>query len=227
MGNKHTNSNNSTKLYNIIKEEIEYLIDNYKFWTNENICEKLTVVYHDKLMQYDRSVLLNASMDIGIENQDIKFDKSILCANIITHYVSKILLLQDILKAINRGKKRTILAVNGPVCQQVDSFIDDFYKCQELGGLWLSREQYNKIINNIINDARLDKQYMKYIKDLERYWIKYMKILQETVQTIKRDISNKMGKLEFETLKFQTEENIKKMDYICDIYYLLIVNYGY
>jgi hypothetical protein len=53
-----------------------------------------------------------------------------------------------------------------------------------------------------------------------------MKILLKAIKIIKQDVDNSMDDDTFSELETATRAIIKKMNHICNIYYLLVVNYG-
>jgi hypothetical protein len=216
--------NNTDLLFNLIKDETNKLINNYEFWTDSRICDKLELVYYDKLIQYKKDDLLNASIYIGVK-QDTTIDKPKLCQNIIVHYKDRITLLKTIWDAVNKGYKRIDMAKNGPVCQNVDKFVEDFFTCQEYKGLWLNNIQYKNILQKI-KKYNLNSDQINYITNLQKYLTNYMKQLYEAVILIKEDVSNTIDNVSFIMVRDRVTNIIKKMNYICDIYYLLTINYS-
>ena len=214
--------NNGDSLYEVIKKEINELVYNYEFWSDPRICNKLTFVYHNKLIQFRQEDLLDASVSIGIK-QDVETDKHKMCQKIIKHYTERIALLQDIWNAVQRGYKRIHFSKNGPVCQNVNKFVDNFFSCQEYRGLWLNEEQYINILKNL-KQYNLNLDQENYLKNLNGFWLKCMKKLYECVMVIKEDINNSLDYDSFKQLKDMTDSVIRKMDYVSDIYYLLIIN---
>jgi hypothetical protein len=214
--------NNGENLYNLIKKEINDLVYKYEFWTDNRICDKLTFIYHDKLIQFRKEDLLNASVSIGIK-QDIETDKNKMCNKIIFHYKDRITLLQKIWDAVHKGYKRIYMSKKGPVCQNVNKFVDNFFTCKEYKGLWLSEEQYKTVLENL-KKYNLNNDQIKYIKDLNKFWIKCMKKLYNSIIIIKEDINNSIDNDSFIQLRDNINIVIKKMNYVSDIYYLLIIN---
>src|ERR1700744_1942450 len=109
MGNTtgSINNNNSVNLYDNIRKQVSDLIYKYEFWTNNEICDKLTIVYYDKLIQFPKTDLLDASSYIGIKNDiDKKIDKAELCSKIINHYKNRIDLLKEIMDSVDKSYRR-------------------------------------------------------------------------------------------------------------------------
>ena len=224
MGN--TSVKVSQDLYSHIKQTVTDLVYKYKFWTDEGICDKLSVVYYDKLIQFQKLDLLDASAAIGIKyDQADNVEKGKLCSNIINHFQKRINLLEEIWEAVDKGYRRVNHAKSGPICRNVDAYVEDFFTCKKYNGLWLNQEQYADIINRL-KELNIHDNWLKHISDLDRKWQKYMKILLKSIDIIKEDINNSMDDETFTELEVATRAIIKKMNYICDIHYLLVTNYG-
>lgn len=213
---------NGESLYQSIKKEINNIIHEYKFWTDRRICDKITFVYQNKLIQFKKEDLLDASMSIGIK-QDKEVDKVTICNKIIKHYRARIELLQRVWESVNKLYKKIYLSKNGPVCQSVDKFIDNFFTCKEYNGIWIDEEQYQSALSNM-NKHNLNKDQKFYIKNLNTLWINSMKKLHKYIIIIKNDINNSIDDESFDQLKESILSIIKKMNYLSDIYYLLIIN---
>jgi hypothetical protein len=221
MGSNLTKPHNT--LYNKIREEVRTLIFKYDFWTHEDICDKLTLVYYDKLIQFKKSDLLDASAYIGIKHDGLEREE--LCEQIIQHYKKRIDLLKLIWDAVDRGHQRVTQAREGPICRNVNKYVDEFFECEKMQGLWLNKEQYNQIINRL-KELNIYGNWISHIQGLENKWKKYMSYLYKVIKSIRDDVDNTMDDDMFEELRKTSRLVITKMDYVCDIYYLLTINYG-
>lgn len=209
--------------YNKLRDDIKDLINSYEFWTNDKICERLSLVYYDKLIQFKKSDLLDMSASIGISQNNNNCNE--LCHQIINHYNKRIAILQRISIAINKTRNKILRAKKGPVCKNVDKYIDDFFECEKYNGLWLNEEQYTKVINKI-KSLNIYDNWLSYIQNLDMKWKKYMEYLHKIVVIIKEDIDNTHDDNMIDQVSDTVDLIIKKIDYVCDIYYLLVVNYG-
>lgn len=216
------NRDYKTSLYSKIKEIVKDLLYKYEFWTNPEICDKLTLVYYDKLIQYKKSDLVDASTYIGIKHGPTPKD---LCVNIITHYRKRIELLRTIWNEIDKNRNKVIQAKKGPVCRNVDMYVDNFFTCEKYGGLWQNSKQYNEIINKL-KKAKVYDKWVSHVENLEKKWKEYMRRLLKNINDIKEDIDNTIDEDGFESLNDECMLTIKKLNYITDIYYLLAINYG-
>ena len=164
----------SDVLYNKIRDEIKDLTRKYEFWTDENICDRLSLVYYDKLIQFKKSDLLDASTSIGIKHNNGK-ESDEICHQIINHYKKRIMLLRQIWLAIDKNRQKILQAKNGPICKNVDKYVGDFFTCEKVNGLWLNEDQYNKIIKRIKALGIYDN-WLSYIQGLDNKWKKYMNL---------------------------------------------------
>lgn len=231
MGNNLSNldneylNNESLKLYDKIKETVKNIIDDNNFWTNTELCDKIVITYYDKLIQYDNDELMNTSMLIGIKHdQDKYLNKEELCKNIINHYNKRIQLLTYIMNSITIMFAKLTRVVQGPVCQNVDKYVDNFNECIKLQGIWLDKENYYKIIKKI-ESLDVYNGWVKHIKNLNNYWLISMKRLDDIIDIIKTDIDNTINDETMDDLNLMVKEVVVKMNYICDIHYLLAINY--
>lgn len=215
----------SLKLYDTVRQTIKDIIYETKFWADNknNMCDKFVVVYYDKLIQYNTSEILDASMAIGIKH-DKEINKEELCKKIVTHYKKRIELLTYILNSVTKMFAKLTRAIQGPVCQGVDEYVDDFYQCKRMRGVWLNEDQYVQILGKI---EKLDiyNGWIEHIKYLNSNWLKYMQDLYDIIIIIKRDIDNTIDDDTFSEMEEMARSTIKKMNYICDIHYLLAINY--
>lgn len=224
MGNEYSHTLEPKKLYNQIQNTVKEIIYKYQFWTDPNICDKLSVVYYDKLIKFHKDNLLDISAAIGIKHEsDVPNDK--LCTTIIDHFKNRINFLKTILLAIDRGQRRIVRATKGPICRNVDAFVEDFFTCQQYSGLWISQDQYKHIVQHLKEKGRYDG-YKSHFDMLEKKYCFYLRKLLKVIDIIKKDIDNTITDNEFDKIRDFSMEIIKKMDIICDIAYLLIINFS-
>lgn len=219
----------SESLHNKIIEEVKELIYKYDFWTKEDICDKLALVYYDKLIQFKSSDILDASASVGIvydkKVDDKEIDKHELCAKIIDHYRKRIELLNDIKTAVEEGYLKLLRAQKGPICKNADKYVGDFLECQKIKGVWLNEDQYGKIVENLKKNGNYD-EWKTHIVNLDSSWKKNLQKLSDVIEIIKRDIDNSIDESKFAELKKHTNETIEKIEKMSNIYYLLATNFA-
>jgi hypothetical protein len=214
----------SFDIYDKLQMDIDNLIYKHQFWTDERVCKKLEVMYGNDILQITRSDILNISARIGI-----KYDKTdetnILCSKIIQHYSERVKILAYIKIELKKIYRKVLTAQSGPICKKVDGVVDDFFMCNKLNGIWISSEQYANIISNI----KLLPSYsiwITHVENLDKSWLKYMKKIKKVVEMIKQDTSNSLDTISLIDLRLYSEETIRKMNYVCDIYCLLLINFS-
>jgi hypothetical protein len=110
---------------------------------------------------------------------------------------------------------------SGPVCRNVDQYVDDFFECKKMNGLWVDEEQYQLIIKKIKQTPNY-KTWISHVEYLDKNWKKYLTKLNTVIKVLK---SNRLSEPAFDELNRHTNEVIRKMGYVCDIYCLLITNF--
>jgi len=221
MGNISSNSS-SLYLHHQIREEIKKIVYDYKFWTDNKLCNKIELIYRDKLIKFPKTNLLNISATVGLK-YSTNVSKKKLCHNIINHYQQRINLLKRIQHAIFMTQKKLRRAKDGPVCKNINKYIEDFFVCDKYKGLWVSQKEYNIMIKRV-HKLKLYDQWKKYIDSLDKYYFKSLRQLQMIITKIKNDIDNSMEKVEFDKLVSLTNSTIKNMKNITDSYYILAIN---
>lgn len=216
----HYTSNN---LYAKIQNEIRHMIYNYQIWTDDKICDKLETIYHDKLITFNKSDILNATMSIGLKHEtDVPKDE--LCHRIIIHYKKRLDILIKIKNALEKSYDQILSVTSGNVCRNVDEYVGDFFTCAQKNGLWLNEEQYQAKLKQIKQTAE-HNLWIKYVTGLDKNWKKYINKLNKIITVIKNDVDNNMSDASFDELNKHTDEVIRKMKYVCDIYCLIIINF--
>jgi len=205
-----------------IKNTIRELIKNYSMWNNIDTCLKLEAIYRDKLTTLTTDQLFNVSLSMGYKYNSLSKDK--ICKFIIDHYKNRIKLLQYINKNIDFCSNMINQAKNGPNCKNVNKYIDDFFKCTMIPhALWISKEEYAELINNLKFNDKL-KFLIGWIDDLEKHYNDSLSKLLSIIKMIKKDIDSTISQSEFEIIKINTQTIVKNMKTLCEIYYLLAIN---
>lgn len=207
-----------------IKNTIKDLIKNYEVWTNDKLCSNLEVMYNGKLVKLTIDQLRGITTTIGY-----KYDKPVarerLCEIIINHYKKRIELLQLINLNIEKCADMIRRAKKGQVCKNVDSYVDDFFKCNAIpNSLWIDKEEYNDMIKALKQQDRISL-LVNWVEDLEEHYHKSLKRLLRIIDMIKRDIDKTISEVEFNAIETHTKKVINNMTTLCEIYYLLAVNY--
>lgn len=208
------------EIQNIIKE----LIKNYEVWTDPEKCNKMELVYKNKLMHFSDSMLYDISLLLGHKYEKNKIPREKLCDLIVNHYKSRIELLRKINKGINRCADMIKRASNGEVCRNTTKYIDDFFTCNTIPkAIWINKEEYSKILERLRKDDRLENM-TNWIEQLQEHYYGSLQKLLDIVTVIKQDIDNTLSFIEFQAIQEETDVILRKMNQYCEIYYLLAIN---
>ena len=206
-----------------IQNTIKELIKKYSIWSDSEKCNKMELVYKNKLLGFSDSQLYQVSLILGY-----KYDKQIprekICDFIVNHYKQRINLLKQINTGINKCADMLVRVREGEFCKNTSKYIDNFFTCNTIPrSLWINKEEYQKLLENLKKSDRLEAM-MKWISQLETYYYSSLNKLLRIVVTIKQDIDNTISFVEFEAIKNETDKVLKDMLDMCEIYYLLSIN---
>jgi len=210
-------------LYNNITNTIDGLLDEYKFWTKSDVCNNLEFIYYDKLIRLKNSDLINASTAIGYRfNSNVNKQK--VCETIINHYKKQVNLLKHILNTIRKVQNKIDHANNGPICKNVDGFIDDLYNCKRINGAeWISKKEYSEYITTL-------KKHKKYttwklwLDNLSNIYNSSLIDIQNIINKIKGNINKTLSEGEYNALVIHSKNILERLDQLSDIYYILTIN---
>lgn len=206
-----------------IKNTIKDLIYNYSVWSDEKVCQNLEALYRNKIIKLTDDQLLKISLSIGYKF-DKPVDKQKLCETIINHYKKRIELLKYINVNIENCADMISRAKTGPVCKNVNHYIDDFFKCNSIPkALWIDKEEYKEMISKKRTNDRLES-LTGWIDDLEERYYKSLKRILIIVKIIKNEIDNNVTPSEFNVIEQYTKKIINNMNNFCETYYLLAIN---
>lgn len=205
-----------------LEKDLSQMITDYKFWTDESICNKIEVFYYDKLIKFHKKDLLDISTSIGII-YDTDTDKRELCNIIIQNYKAKLDIVKIIYDAVIKVNEKLDYATHGSVCRCVDEYINDFINCQKYNGQWIGKNHYDELVKKHKNTNKYEL-WTSHIISLQKKHEEYINKLKNFVDKIKLDISNTMTIEELVEIKNNVTNTIKTYDHITNVLYLLIIN---
>jgi len=224
MGISFSNITSNDIIITDIKKTITELIDDYKIWTNDELCNNLELIYNGKLVKLTTEQLKGITSSIGYNNTDT-LSKTDLCIMIMGHYKKRVLLLRAINGAINKCNNMLHHVKNGNVCLNVTKFIDDFYICNQIpNAVWIDKNDYQLLLNKLKTQDRLSG-LMVWINGLDEKYNESLKKLFKIVMMIKDDINKTIDEVEFRVIENYALKTLKNMILTCEIYYLLAINY--
>ena len=221
MGITFSKGNNIKEL----EQDIKKLVNEYNFWVNENICDKIEVVYYDKLIKFRKKELIGLSTAVGIGYKiNENYDKPLICREIIYHYRKRINLLNSIYEGLNNIAIKINSLNNGPMCIKTNKYIDDIMTCRSFpDGLWVNKDEYK----NYINELKKNNLYGdcdKWRKKLDKAYKNILLFLTNVVNRIKKDNDYPMEEEEFEAIYTRTMKRLNDFNTLSEIYYLLAIN---
>jgi hypothetical protein len=222
MGQMKSKSIKHNKVAEELEKDIMKMMTEYKIWADINICQKLEVIYYDKIIKFHQKDLLDISSGIGLVYND-KIDKEELCKIIIQNFKIRIEILKLIYETILYSKEKLNRLYNGPVCKKVDKYIDDFINCNNNNGEWVT--EYKQLLKQIDQSENLGK-YNKHKRDYLKTHEEYIKELTDTFKKLKDDIGHTMNIKDLLEIKNKTLQSIRGFKHLTSVLYLLMVNFS-
>lgn len=223
MGQSSSNikSHNS---YEKLQKELSDLITNFQPWTNKEICDQMVIVYKDRLAHLSPNDIMNLSVSIGIKHPDQPENKEELCSMIVNHYLSRIGLLNEIILEMRKCYENIMACIKGPICLNVNDIVTDIIECQKYKGIWIEKNTYTNIIENLKRTNQHDI-WLKYVNNLDLVWGKYIKKILHVINLIKNKKETSNDNI-FEEIRSYTHDVLRKMKYVTKIYCLIVTNFG-
>jgi hypothetical protein len=214
----------SVNSYESLLEEMNTLLSEYKPWTNKEICNQMVIVYKNKLSDLSTNDLMNLSVSIGIQHPKQAENKEQLCGSIINHYLMRIALLNEITSEMKKCYEDINACISGEICLNVNDVITDIIECQKNDGLWVDKEMYGVVIQNMKLNGNY-RIWLSYVKSLDTIWDKYIKKIHRMIKLIKNDRRANNDNI-FNILKNHCHDILRKMKYVIKIYCLIVANFG-
>ena len=101
-----------------------------------NFCNRLALIYNDKLLSYRKQELDGVSYTLGIVT-DVPSTKQKVCEAIVKHYADRINLIAGIQYSISYVSDRIFALTTGPRCESNPEIFDQ-EKCVSSGGKWIN-----------------------------------------------------------------------------------------
>jgi hypothetical protein len=206
-----------------IQNTIKELIKKYSIWSNPEKCNKMELVYKNKLLGFSDSQLYEVGLLLGYKS-DKQIPREKICNFIVSHYKKRIDLLKKINIDINKCADMLVRVREGEFCKNTSKNVTDFFLCNAIPKtMWINKKEYKKLLEKLAKSNRLEPM-MKWINNLEKYYYSSLNKLLRIVTTIKQDIDNTLSFIEFEAIENETDIVLKDMLNMCEIYYLLSIN---
>ena len=213
----------SYNLYHSIRSEVSDLINDYKIWLNKETCNNITNVYRNKLLKYNTEDL--RTVHIAIENKEpLDISKEELCDRIISHYTTRISILEKLYSNIGVWNKQIFSLNSNKMCRGLTKPEFTLEKCTEKGGFWIDNMAMDDFINTLKSINMYDV-WKNIINKLNKAWNTNLHKIRKTVRHIK-NLENNITTTRLTELNDHVDILIKKINSIIEIYALLISNFG-
>jgi hypothetical protein len=111
---------------------------------------------------------------------------------------------------------------NGGVCIGIDSYIKTIEDCDKYEGIWFTDESYKRLIFAMKKDPKY-KKYTMIVNNLKSEYTKYLNKVKIIVEKLSSGIYTMKYK-QFKDFYNYSKETVRRMVYICEIYYLMSIN---
>jgi hypothetical protein len=155
-----------------------------------DFCNRLALIYNDKLLTYRKQELDGVGYTLGIVS-DVPATKHKVCAAIIKHYTDRLNLIAGIQYSLSYVSDRIFALTTGPRCEG-NPEVFDHEKCKSSGGQW---------INYLISpDSQIPEntKWFTYLRNMQNDYLTSLKKLLEILQQLKNydtDINDERLKL--------------------------------
>ena len=101
-----------------------------------NFCNRIALIYNDKLLKYRRQDLDGVSYTLGIVS-DVPATKHKVCESIVKHYTDRLNLIAGIQYSLSYVSDRIFALTTGPRCDGNPEIFDQ-EQCVLSGGQWIN-----------------------------------------------------------------------------------------
>ncbi len=166
---------------NALIQEIHKTAENLsKNYTTEfldpNFCNRLALIYNDKLLSYRKQELDGISYTLGMVD-DVPKTKQKICETITGHYINRINLISGIQYSISYVSDRIFALTTGPRCEGNPEIFDQEI-CLSSGGKWTN---FLILPNSNISE---NNQWFSYLKNMQDNYLNSLKNLLAILQQL-------------------------------------------
>jgi len=127
--------NKGAELKTQILHTVAELKSKYREYTSSDVCNRIALIYTDRLMDYSNVKLREVAYRFGM-TANLPKEKAKLCQMIVKHYHDRIELLKLVESSIDDCSVRIFALTSGPACLGRPD-IHDQKACQVDGGQWI------------------------------------------------------------------------------------------
>lgn len=213
----------SYNLYHSIRSDVSDLINNYKIWLNKETCDNITNIYRNRLLKYSTEDL--RTIHIAIENKEpMDIPKEELCERIISHYTTRISILEKIYSNMSIWNKQISSLNSGKICRGLTKPEFTLEKCKENGGFWIDDMAMEDFIKTL-KSMKVYDTWKSHLNNLNKTWNSNLRKIKKVVSHVK-NLENNITTTRLTELNDHVDILIKKISSVIEIYALLISNFG-
>ncbi len=185
----------SLKQQNQLIQEIhktaQELSDKYSTqFLDPNFCNRIALIYNDKLLRYRKQDLDGVSFTLGIVS-DVPSTKQKVCESIVKHYTDRLNLIAGIQYSLSYVSDRIFALTTGPRCDGNPEVFDQ-EQCTLSGGQWLNYL--------VLPDQQIEENqtWFKYLKSMQDSYLASLQKLLSIIAQLKdydRDINEERLKV--------------------------------
>lgn len=159
-----------------------------------DFCNRLALIYNDKLLRYRRQDLDGVSYTLGIVS-DVPTTKQKVCESIIKHYTDRLNLIAGIQYSLSYVSDRIFALTTGPRCEG-NPEIFDREQCTLSGGEWIN---YLVLPDQTIEENQI---WFNYLKTMQANYLQSLNKLLGILQ----QLTNYDADINDERLKLLSDE---------------------
>lgn len=196
----------------LVSQELSELYANH--FLHPDFCNRIALIYNDKLMAYQKQEIDNISYTLGLVN-DVPNVKSKICQTIVNHYTERLNLIAGIQSSLSYVSDRIYALTTGPMCLGNPEIFDQ-QQCKTKGGQWLPvviRPDDN-VTDNKLWYTYIDQLQSRYLTDLQQ-----LLLVLDQLKRFDRDITDEQLKLIGQDAKLLIEQ---MHQYAHELYQLIL-----
>ncbi len=207
-----------------IIETFKEISRKYVDMTSDEKCKDMEVFYHDRLINFKRSDLIEVAITVGYRSDKLnESKKEDICKQIISHFKERLLLVRNIEASINKCDQIIERVRSGEICTNAKQYIDKMNECKSVGGIWVNEGRYNELKRDL-KAKKLYSKWKTYVNNIDDHYRTYLEKLKEVSGKLKYEVGSDIDTNKFSLYKVYIDKLLGDMIRICEIYYLLAIN---
>lgn len=218
MGNGSSVPSNINSQNTLIQEihavANELSVSYKKKYLDPAFCNRVALIYNDKLMNYRKADLNDVAMTLGVI-ADVPGQKQQLCEVIVKHYTDRLNLISAIQHSLNFCSNRIFAMTTGPRCDGNPDIFDQ-PTCSKHGSRWI-----NYIVTPDENIPE-NQQWFNYLAHMQSTYLQALSRLLDILKQL-RDFDQDVDDETLKAIGKETEDLIEMMQVNCSQMYKLML----